>query len=117
MSASLEQQIKSAAEKAILHSIASGNFFTLDYSGRTKITAEFMADVWRLVDHEKVKMALAARLEVELAERIVNHLAAEMATDIKQILGVPERREALRAIARENINRICNPDPQASASS
>ena len=37
---------------------------------------------------------------------MVNHMAAELATDIKQILSVQERREALRALAREHMDSI-----------
>lgn len=33
---------------------------------------------------------IAERLESELADRMVNHMAAELATDIKQILSVRE---------------------------
>lgn len=36
----------------------------------------------------------------------MNHMAAELATDIKQILSVKERREALRALAREHMDAV-----------
>jgi len=59
-----------------------------------------MAGVWALVDTDRLKAAIAARLDEELADRIVNHMAAEIASDVKQILSVKERREALRHLAR-----------------
>ena len=43
---------------------------------------------------------------LELAERIVNHMAAEISTDVKQILSVKERREALRALARHHMDSL-----------
>jgi hypothetical protein len=103
-----EQKLKEVAEKSFLHLISQGSWLNVEYKDRAKMPKEFMDEVWALVDHEKIKAQMAARLEVELADRIVNHLAAEIATDIKQLLGVPERREALRAVARENLERICN---------
>jgi hypothetical protein len=43
-----------------------------------------------------------------LADKIINHIAAEISTDIKKLLSVSERREALRSVARENLDRICS---------
>ena len=103
-----ELAMKTAAEKSVLKIISEGSWIAPDYSNRFKLPVEFMSDIWQLVDHEKIKQAMATRIEEELADRIVNNLAAEMATDIKQVLSVKERREALRAVARENLDRIIN---------
>lgn len=101
-----ESAVKVSAEKAVLKIINDGAWVMPDYANRFKIPGEFMADVWNLVDVNKVKALLAKRLESELSDRIVNHMAAEIATDIKQILGVKERREALRSVARNHIDEI-----------
>lgn len=101
-----EEHVKQAAEGAVIKSIASGNWFEFPYGERHKVPANFMAQIWALVDHEKIKAEMAKRIEAELAERVMNHLAAEMATDIKQLLTNSERRETLRAVARENLDRI-----------
>ena len=108
--ADFETQVKQLAEKAVLSMFAKAeNWVQPDYSNRVKIPASLMAEVWSLVNVEKIKKQMAARLEQELADRIVNHMAAELATDVKQILkqSVAERREALRAVCRENMDRIC----------
>lgn len=55
---------------------------------------------------DKVRAQFAARLESELADRMVTHMAAELATDIKQILSVKERREMLRALARDHMDAV-----------
>jgi hypothetical protein len=102
----IEDALRNAAERSIMKIISDGSWIAPDYNNRVKLPADFMADVWKLVDREKVKRALADRIEEQLAERIVNAIAAELATDIKQILSVTERREAIRALAREHMQAI-----------
>ena len=103
---SFEETIHLAAEKAVVKIITEGSWIAPDYATRFKLPADFMAQVWGLVDQDKVKQQLATRLEAELADRMVNHMAAELATDIKQILSVTERREALRSLARGHMDAI-----------
>ncbi len=101
-----DEQVKAAAEKAVLKFVSEGAWLLPNYESRLKVPAEWIAECWRLVDADKVRAQLAARLESELADRMVNHMAAELATDIKQILSVKERREALRALAREHMDSV-----------
>ena len=107
-----EQSLKEAAESAVLRFFKNDQWLQPNYESRLKVPVEWVADVWKMVDAEKVKQQLAARLESELADRMVNHMAAELATDIKQILSVQERREALRALAREHMDSIMNRGPK-----
>ena len=102
----MEDAIKNAAERSILKIISDGSWIAPDYNNRVKLPSDFMADVWKLVDREKVKKLLADRIEDQLADRIVNAIAAELATDIKQILSVTERREAIRSLARDHMEAI-----------
>lgn len=101
-----DQQVKAAAETAVLQFIGSGGWLLPNYESRLKIPAEWIADCWRLVDADRLKQQIAHRLESELADRMVNHMAAELATDIKQILSVRERREMLRGLAREHMDAV-----------
>lgn len=105
---SFEEEIRIAAQKSIVKQIQQGDWLKSSYNDRVEIPPSYLMEIWNLVDHKKVKENLASRIEQELADRIVNHMAAEMATDIKQILGIPERREAIRSLARENLDRICS---------
>jgi Mg/Co/Ni transporter MgtE len=104
--------IHQAAEKAVIKIIAEGGWIAPDYANRLKLPADFMTQVWALVDQDKVKKHLAERLEQELADRMVNHMAAELSTDIKQILSVTERREALRSLVRDHMNAIMQISPK-----
>jgi hypothetical protein len=101
-----EDAVKVAAEGAVLKIISDGAWIGPDYANRFKIPPEMMTEIWQMVDKDRLKQKMAARLEDELADRIMNHMAAEIATDVKQILSVKERREALRHIARENMDAI-----------
>lgn len=101
-----DTRVKEAAEKAVLQFIATGGWLLPNYESRLKIPAEWIADCWQLVDAKALKKQIAARLESELAERMVNHMAAELATDIKQILSVKERREMLRGLARDHMDAV-----------
>jgi hypothetical protein len=101
-----EQQLKRAAELSVLKIVSDGQWVMPDYGNRFKLPADFMAGVWGLVDAAGLQAQLARRLEAELADRIVNHMAAEIATDIKQLLSDKERRESLRALARQHIDSL-----------
>lgn len=101
-----ELAVKTAAEKAVLQFVQSGGWLMPNYESRLKIPPDWIAECWGLVDRDKLKKELAAKLESELAERMVNLMAAEIATDIKQILSVKERREALRSIARAHMDSV-----------
>lgn len=102
----IEQQLKDAAEKSILKIITEGGWIQPDYANRIHLPRDLMNEVWAMVDRDALKLRLKERIEQELADRIVNHIAAELATDIKQILSVTERREAIRALAREHMDSI-----------
>jgi len=102
----IEQKLKDAAEKSILKIISDGGWIQLDYANRIQLPRDLMNEVWAMVDRDALKLKLKERIEQELADRIVNQIAAELATDIKQVLSVPERREAVRAIAREHMTSI-----------
>ena len=102
-----EEQLKQAAEKSCLKLINDGNWIVTNYNDRFKLPADFMTGIWEMVDVNKVKKEFAKLIEKELANKLVNQIAAEMSTDIKSILSIPERREAVRALARANIDTIC----------
>jgi hypothetical protein len=108
----IEERIKEAAERSILKVIADGSWVVPDYAHRIQLPRDLMNEVWQMVDLSTVKRLLKSRIEQELADRIVNAIAAELSTDIKQVLSVAERREAIRAIAREHMVSImsCKPN-------
>lgn len=107
---SFEQQMMSAVQKAVLGRLENGDWLMPSYESRVKIPAKLIQEAWEMVDVEGIKKSLAARLQNELADRLVNHMAAEIATDIKQLLGDKETRERIRAVCREHLIHLCKKD-------
>ena len=104
-----QKQVQEASERAVLKFIGDGAWLLPNYEARFKIPQEWIAECWKLVDKDLLRAHLTTRIEAELADRLVNHMAAELATDIKQILSVKERREALRAVVRDNLDALTRP--------
>ncbi|MEN9885569.1 MAG: hypothetical protein RL758_147 [Pseudomonadota bacterium] len=101
-----DAKVKAAAEHAVLKFIGEGGWLMPNYEARLKLPAEWMAQAWALVDRDALLRKFAERIESEMVDRMVNHMASELTTDIKQILSVQERREALRSLAREHMTAI-----------
>ena len=102
-----EDKLRQAIQSNVLKSLAAGEWSKPDYNNRLTIPADLVKQAWELVDVEEIKTQLARRIERELADKLVNHMAAEMATDIKTILSDKDKREALRAIARSHVAEVC----------
>lgn len=101
-----ETEVKKAAEKAVLNMISRGDWLNADYNSRFRVPKEWMQKCWEIIDKDKLQEHFARRVEEELANRMVNHMAAEITTDVKHILSDKERREALRALARGHMETI-----------
>lgn len=100
--------IHDAAEAAALKLIREGGWIQPDYHNRFVLPKDFMADIWKLVDQDKVRAQMAKILEKELAERIMASIATEMTNDIKVILSNNGCRAAIREVANDNIKKILN---------
>jgi len=98
--------LRQSFENAVIKLASSGNWIEPDYANRFKLPKEFLQEAWKMVDIEKVKIQLKARLEEEMVDKIIHSMAAEITTDIKSILSNNDRRESLRAVVRENFDRL-----------
>lgn len=101
-----DQQLVEQIKQNMMTTLSKLDFIMPDYNNRVKVPAGFYQKAWDMVDHEQVLKNLAVRIEQELADRIMNHLASEMATDIKQLLGDKDRREVIRGKAREILEQL-----------
>lgn len=101
-----EEDLMNSVKCAMVKQISNQDFIKIDYNDRAKLPSDFIEKAWGLIDQDKLIESLSKRLESELIDRLVNHLAAEIATDIKQVLSVKERREAVRSVVRDNIDKL-----------
>ncbi len=101
-----EKDLLNSVKCSMVKQIDKTDFIQIQYDSRPKLPADFMQRAWEMVDQDSVIEKLSKRLEDELVDRLVNSIAAEMATDIKQVLSVKERREAVRSLVRDNIDTL-----------
>ena len=107
MKPSIEDRIKETAETAVIQFLSDpSKWCAPDYAGRLKMPTDILRAAWEMVDVAAVTKKIAVRIESEIADRLMNHLAAEMATDVKQLLSNTERREEIRALARGYIDKL-----------
>ena len=102
--ANFEDDLMNSVKCAMTKQINNADFINIPYDSKLKLPSDFIDAAWGLIDKDSLMNKLAKRLEDELVDRMVNHMAAEIATDIKQVLSVKERREAIRHLARSNID-------------
>ena len=77
-----------------------------NWNNKFKFGEEMLLDIYKNLDHEKIKQAIKVRLEEEIADKIVNKIATEYSTDIKELMGRKEIREDLRHYVRNTIEQI-----------
>jgi hypothetical protein len=93
-------------ERSVLKKIGSGEWLQIDYKDRISIDVELLKDVYASLDMGRVKSILTDKLHNHIADKILNSIAAEIATDVKQILSQKELREDVRATLREKVREV-----------
>ena len=101
-----ESKMLNSIKNSMSKQIDKIDFIAINYQDRFAIPQDFINQAWELVDQKALIQGIANRLECELVDRVVNQFAAEIATDIKQVLSVKERREAIRSLVRDNIDQL-----------
>ncbi len=103
---SFEDRCIETMKQRMLSQLEKTDIIMSDRGNCVKIPSSFYEKCWDLVDHDALMKKIAQNLEHELADRIVNDIATEIATDIKQLLSDKDRREIIRGKAREVINQL-----------
>lgn len=101
-----ESDLLNVVKHSLTNQLKKENLISIPYDQKVKLPDDFMQKAWGFIDQEALLGKLAERLESELIDRLVNQMAAEIATDIKQVLSVKERREAVRSVVRDNIDKL-----------
>lgn len=103
-----EQNLVNLIQKKVFEGISKANLVAIDYKDRYEIPADFLNEVYKSLDLEKIKARLVKNLENEMADKIANKMITEYSNDIKQIMSNRELREDLRHYARKKIRGICD---------
>jgi hypothetical protein len=102
----LKERISEEIEKAILSQIRDSSFIRFDRTWNSKVSSSMLDDAWEMVDHHKIKTEMAKILEQTIAEKVINLMASEIATDMKLILSNKDRREEIRHVARTHLKHM-----------
>lgn len=101
-----EQILMDIVQKKMLQDISKASLVEIPYNERYKVPANFLNEVYKSLDLEKIRKRLIENLENEMADKIANKLITEYSNDIKQIISNKELREDLRFYARDKIKAI-----------
>lgn len=103
MAESFEKSVVKAVQGSIIKKLSDDSLFEINYNDRVKIGSDKIREVYSLVDWNKIMGIVREKIELHIADKIVNNLATELGTDIKQIMCNTELREDLRATLRGKI--------------
>lgn len=108
MAESFEKSIVKAVQESIIKKLSSDSLFEINYQDRVKIGSDKIREVYSSVDWNKIMGIVREKIELHIADKIINNLATELGTDIKQIMCNTELREDIRATLREKIRNSVN---------
>ena len=103
-----EQKLINVIQEKVIKDISKQDLVKVDYSDRFQVPSNFLNEIYKNLDLEKIRQRLTERLEEEMADKIANKLITEYSNDIKQIMSNKELREDLRHYAREKIRGIAD---------
>lgn len=101
-----EQQLTEAVQQSVLKMVRNGDLVLPEYSARAKIPPAKVQELYDAVDWGRVREKVLAEIESAVADKILNAMATEMATDVKQILSNKELREEVRGFIRAGVKRV-----------
>lgn len=103
---SFEQQLVEAVQQSVLKMVRDNALVVPDYAQRAKVPHAKVQALYDSVDWDRVNELCLSRIEERCADHLLNAMATEMATDVKQVLSNKELREEVRSFIRGGINRI-----------
>lgn len=101
-----DEQLQEAVQQSVLKMARDGSLVVPEYANRAKVPAAKVQELYDAVDWNRVRELVLAEIERAVADKILNAMATEMATDIKQILSNKELREEVRGFIRAGIRRV-----------
>jgi hypothetical protein len=102
-----KQKLAEAIENSVIKEVQEASFFRFS-NWKSELPSNILKEAWEMVDYENIKSEMAKIIESTLAEKVINMLAQEISTDLKQLLSNKERREEIRSVARTHLSHLCN---------
>jgi len=94
------ENIQESFEHSVIAAVRKGDWFTCNYKSRMELTSEHVKHLYDNVDMDRVYAIVSDKIEQKIADSMMNSMASEIATDIKQIMCNNELREDCRASLR-----------------
>lgn len=104
----LGERLVSAFEDALVKMVATGEFMRQDYSAKIPLEIGTLRSIYAKVDINRVTARVLENVEIRMADQILNSMATELATDVKQVLSNKELREDIRSMIRDKIRAAAN---------
>lgn len=101
----LEDELLNVVTNSIKKQIARGSWLIVR-GGSVEVDKNFLQDIYKSVDMEKVKQSLVPLIENKIAENIFNSMATEISNDVKKILSDRDLRDRFRFFLRSEIEKI-----------
>lgn len=101
-----DEQLTEAVQQSVLKMIRDGSLVVPDYAMRAKVPAAKVQELYDSIDWNRVRALCLEKVEEHCADTILNKMATEVASDIKQVLSNKELREEVRAFIRAGIKRV-----------
>ena len=101
-----DEELQRAVQRSVLDLVIKGNLVMPDYEHRAKVPAAKIQEIYDAIDWGRVKELVIKAAEERVADVILNSMATEIATDVKQVLSNKELREEVRAFVRSGIRRV-----------
>lgn len=101
-----EEELQKAVQQSVIKMAREGSLVLPDYAARAKIPAQRVQDLYDSINWDNVRSLVMAGIEQHVADKILNAVATEMATDVKQVLSNKELREEVRSFIRAGVRRV-----------
>lgn len=106
MPLTFEEKMIQAAQDAVVAQIK--NIVAPGYDARLKIPTDRVMEIHAKLNWERIQSLVLASAEQRVADCILNSMATELATDVKQVLSNKELREDVRSYIRAGIRKIAS---------
>lgn len=101
-----QDKLTQAVEQSVIATVSKAEWLRIDYQDRMQVPSADLRKVYEALDMQRVIDGVRARVEQHVIDSIMNAMATEVASDVKQILSNKELREDIRAVVRDKLREF-----------